>query len=175
MKDTISIAKKKLISEMMENWYTADHILFGGIPEAYMKKPVYESYLKCKKSYFESLFEMYNLIGYTSKYVDIPSNSMEVKLNSLRSVRESKQLASKTLLKEAKQFSKLLKESKEENIDSNVKKLQLSCQFESAFIDTQFKNARKLNNMNDPKFILLKNCLNESKKELINYSVTYMK
>ena len=175
MKDTISIAKKKLISEMMENWYTADHILFGGIPEAYMKKPVYESYLKCKKSYFESLFEMYNLIGYTSKYVDIPSNSMEVKLNSLKSVRESKQLASKTLLKEAKQFSKLLKESKEENIDSNVKKLQLSCQFESAFIDTQFKNARKLNNMNDPKFILLKNCLNESKKELINYSVTYMK
>jgi len=175
MKDTISIAKKKLISEMMENWYTADHILFGGIPEAYMKKPVYESYLKCKKSYFESLFEMYNLIGYTSKYIDIPSNSMEVKLNSLRSVRESKQLASKTLLKEAKQFSKLLKESKEENIDSNVKKLQLSCQFESAFIDTQFKNARKLNNMNDPKFILLKNCLNESKKELINYSVTYMK
>ena len=175
MKDTISIAKKKLISEMMENWYTADHILFGGIPEAYMKKPVYESYLKCKKSYFESLFEMYNLIGYTSKYVDIPSNSMEVKLNSLKSVRESKQLASKTLLKEAKQFSKLLKESKEENIDSNVKKLQLSCQFESAFIDVQFKNARKLNNMNDPKFILLKNCLNESKKELINYSVTYMK
>lgn len=175
MKDTISIAKKKLISEMMENWYTADHILFGGIPEAYMKKPVYESYLKCKKSYFESLFEMYNLIGYTSKYVDIPSNSMEVKLNSLKSVRESKQLASKTLLKEAKQFSKLLKESKEENIDSNIKKLQLSCQFESAFIDTQFKNARKLNNMNDPKFILLKNCLNESKKELINYSVTYMK
>ncbi len=175
MKDTISIAKKKLISEMMENWYTADHILFGGIPEAYMKKPVYESYLKCKKSYFESLFEMYNLIGYTSKYIDIPSNSMEVKLNSLKTVRESKQLASKTLLKEAKQFSKLLKESKEENVDSNIKKLQLSCQFESAFIDSQLKNARKLNNMNDPKFILLKNCLNESKKELINYSVTYMK
>lgn len=174
-KKTMNLLKKKLISEMLENWYVADHILFGGIPECYMKKEVYESYLQLKKNYFETLFEMYNLIGYTSKYLDVPKSSNEIQFNALGSIRECKQLASRTMIAEAKQFGKLLKESKKIDLVSNVKKLQLSCQFESAFIDNQFKTAKRINNMNDPKFILLKNCLNECKKELINLSIKYMK
>lgn len=171
----MNLLKRKLISEMLENWYVADHILFGGIPECYMKKEVFESYLQLKKNYFETLFEMYNLIGYTTKYIDRPKSSNEIQFNALKTVRESRQLASRTMVTEAKHFGKLLKESKKTNLASNVKKLQLSCQFESAFIDSQFKSARRLNNMNDPKFVLLKNCLNECKKELINLSIKYMK
>ena len=171
----MNLAKKKLITEMMENWFVADHILFGGIPKSYLKKKsVYESYLKLKKNYIETLFEMYNLIGYTSKYIECPKSSQEVEINALKSVREAKKLASRTLVTESKYFAKILTESKK-NSEVDVKKLQLSCMFESAFFDNQFKMARRVNNMNDPKFILLKNCLNECKKELINYSIKYMK
>ena len=63
----MNLPKKKLISEMLENWFVADHILFGGIPEAYLKEnDTYQKYLQLKKNYFETLFEMYQLVGYTS-------------------------------------------------------------------------------------------------------------
>lgn len=172
----MNFSKKKLISEMIEDWYVADHILFGGIPRSYIKSnKLYESYLNLKKNYFETLFEMYNLVGYTSKYIECPKNDKQLQLNALNTIKEARILAAKTLIKESKNFSKVLKESKEENIQKNVKKLQLSCQFESAFMNSQLKTAKKINNINDPKFILLKNCLNECKKELINYSIKYMK
>lgn len=170
----MNLAQKKLISEMMENWYVTDHILFGGIPQSYLKKPLFEKYLQLKKNYLETLFEMYNFIGYTSKYLECPKNSKEIQISALKTVRESRKLASTTLLKESKNFAKILTESKNHS-DLDIKKLQKSCLFESAFMDRQFKAARRVNNMNDPKFILLKNCLAECKKELINLSVKYMK
>lgn len=159
---------------MMENWYVTDHILFGGIPQSYLKKPLFEKYLQLKKNYLETLFEMYNFIGYTSKYLECPKNSKEVQINALDTIKEARKIASKTLIKESKNFAKILTESKNHS-DTDIKKLQLSCIFESAFIDNQLRTARRINNINDPKFILLKNCLSECKKELINLSVKYMK
>ena len=47
--------------------------------------------------------------------------------------------------------------------------------FESAFIDRQFKAAKKPNNLGSPKFLLLQNCLTECKKELIQMSMKYFK
>lgn len=171
----MNYSKRKLISEMLENWFTVDHILFGGIPKAYLTdKEVYESYLNLKKSYCETLFEMYTLIGYTSKYADNPANSSIIKVNALNTIEEVKKLAARTLVNESKSFSKILKESKQP-LEENIKRLNYSCQFESAFITNQIRKASRPNSVNDPKFILLKNCLSECKKELINFSIKYFK
>ena len=48
----MNLPKKKLISEMLENWFVAGHILFGGIPQAYLtENSVYKKYLQLKKNY----------------------------------------------------------------------------------------------------------------------------
>ena len=162
----MNLPKKKLISEMLENWFVADHILFGGIPEAYLKEnDTYQKYLQLKKNYFETLFEMYQLVGYTSN---------EIEFNALKSIREARRLSANTLLNESAHFTKLISESKGD-VDSNIRKISLSCQFESAFLTKQLSAAKNPNGVNDTKFILLKNCLTECKKELINLSLKYMK
>lgn len=171
----MNLPKKKLISEMLENWFVADHILFGGIPQAYLTEgDVYKKYLQLKKNYFETLFEMYQLVGYTSKYMNCPKNSNEIEFSALKSVREARKLSANTLLIESSHFTKLLSESKGD-VDSNIRKVSLSCQFESAFLTKQLSAAKNPNGVNDTKFVLLKNCLTECKKELINLSLTYMK
>jgi len=169
----MNYSAKKLISENLENWFVLDHILFGGIPQSYMPKPVYENYLQLKKTYLSSLFEMYNFVGYQSKYVDCPKDRAEIELNALTAVAESRKLSAKFLIKESKKFGKMLKESKKENLDSNVKKLRLSSLFESSFLTAQMKSAKRPNNFESPKFLLLRNCLTECKKELIGLSLKY--
>jgi len=170
----MNYTKKKLISEMLESWYVLDHILFGGIPKSYLKESDYQKYLQLKKTYVQTLFEMYTFVGYHTKYTDCPADQSEIQIMALKTVRESKVHASKTLINESKKFSKILKESKiNENL--GIKKLSLSCQFESAFFTNQIKRATKPNNFDNPKCILLKNCLNECKKELINLSIKNMK
>ena len=159
---------------MLENWFVLDHILFGGIPKSYLSESDYKKYLDTKKSYLQTLFEMYNFVGYTSKYIDCPESSVDIQVRALKSVRESRQLTARTLVKEAKQFSKILTESKSHS-NKDIEKLRLSCMFENSFITSQLHSAKRPNNMNSPKFILLKNCLTECKKEMINLSVNNMK
>ena len=171
----MNYSTKKLMSENLENWFVMDHILFGGIPQSYMKKPVYENYLQLKKTYLSSLFEMYNYIGYQSKYIDCPKNRAEIENNALVSMNEARKLSSKFLIKESKKFGKVLKESKKEMLDTNIKKIRLSSLMESAFTTCQFASAKKPNNFESPKFLLLKNCLTECKKELIGLSLKYFK
>lgn len=169
----MNYSSKKLISENLENWFTMDHILFGGIPQSYMPKKVYEGYLQLKKNYLSSLYEMYNFMGYKSKYIDCPKKSETLQLNALVSLREARKISAKNLISQSKNFGKVLKESKKENLDSNIKKLNLSSLMESAFIIRQMKACSRPNNAESPKYILLRNCLTESKKELINLSIKY--
>ena len=169
----MNYSSKKLISENLENWFTMDHILFGGIPKSYMPKTVYEGYLQLKKTYLSSLYEMYNFMGYKSKYIECPKNTEDIQLNALKSIREARQISARRLVQESKKLSKLLKESKKENLDINVKKIALSSLIESAFITRQMKMASKPNNVESPKYLLLRNCLTECKKELINLSIKY--
>lgn len=172
---TMNYSSKKLISENLENWFTMDHILFGGIPESYMPKTVYENYLQLKKTYLSSLFEMYNFIGYDSKYIDCPTDRQQLEKFALTSISEARKLSAQFFLKESKMFSKLLKESKKEKLDRNMKKIQLSSLFEHAFITKQMLSAKRPNNTESPKFLLLRNCLTECKKELIDLSLKYFK
>ena len=169
----MNYSSKKLISENLENWFVMDHVLFGGIPETYLPKPVYENYLQLKKTYLSSLYEMYNFIGYKSKYIECPKSKEDIQLNALKSIREARQISARRLVQESKKLGKILKESKKENLNSNVKKISLSSLIESAFITRQMKMASKPNNVESPKYLLLRNCLTECKKELINLSMKY--
>lgn len=171
----MNYSAKKLVAENLENWFTVDHILFGGIPKSYMPKTVYENYLQLKKTYLSSLYEMYNFVGYQSKYIECPSNRVEIEKNALKSINEARKLSAKVLIKESKKFGKLLKESKKEDINDNVKRIKLSSLFESAFMTSQLANAKRPNNFESPKFLLLRNCLTECKKELIALSLKYFK
>lgn len=171
----MNYSSKKLITENLENWFTMDHILFGGIPKSYLSEASLKKYEQLKKTYLASLYEMYRYVGYSSKYQDCPTDSSQIELMSLKSIHEARILASKKLVAEAKKLSKVIKESKKEVIDSNIKKLQLSSLFEAAFIDRQFKAAKNPNNFGSPKFLLLQNCLTECKKELIAMSMKYFK
>lgn len=171
----MNYSSKKLISENLENWFVVDHILFGGIPNSYMPKPIYEKYLRLKQNYLTTLFEMYRFVDYQSKYIDCPKDRVDIEMNALNAISEARKISSKFLIKESKRFAKILKESKNQDVDTNIKKLQLSSLFESSFITGQLSQARKPNNMESPKFVLLKNCLSECKKELIDLSIKYFK
>lgn len=171
----MNYSTKKLISENLENWFTMDHILFGGIPQSYMPKPVYENYLQLKKTYLSSLFEMYSFVGYNSKYIDCPTNRASIEKLALKSINEARKDSAKFLITESKKLGKILKESKKETIDRNMKKIRLSSLFESAFLTKQLASAKRPNNFESPKFLLLRNCLTECKKELIGLSMKYFK
>lgn len=172
---TMNYSSKKLISENLENWFVMDHILFGGIPDSYMPKPICEKYLRLKQNYLTTLFEMYKFVDYQSKYIDCPKHRVEIEMNALRSISEARKISARYLLNESKRLAKILKESKNQDIDTNVKRLQLSSLIESSFITNQMIHARKPNNTESPKFLLLRNCLTECKKELIDLSIKYFK
>lgn len=171
----MNYSSKKLISENLENWFTMDHILFGGIPKSYLNETSLKKYEELKKIYLTSLYEMYKYIGYTSKYQDCPTNSVDIEIKSLKSIHEARILSARKLVKESKKIANVLKESKKELLNTNLKKIQLSSLFESAFVDRQFKSAKNPNNFGSPKFLLLQNCLTECKKELIAMSLKYFR
>ena len=169
----MNYSSKKLISENLENWFVMDHILFGGIPQSYMPKTIYENYLELKKTYLSSLYEMYRFVGYSSKYIDCPKSRTEIEKSALKSINEARKLSAKFLIKESKKLGKVLKESKKEMFDSNLKKIRLSSMFECAFFTKQLSEATRPNNFESPKYLLLRNCLTECKKELIGLSLKY--
>lgn len=174
----MDIIKKKLIAEMLQDWYIIDNILFGGIPKYYIsEKQDYNNYLRIKKTYLSTLFEYYNHINYKSRINDIPKNSKELKEQSYDIYEYCDKMVLSEMKENRKNISKIVQEGltleTSNKIDHRLSMLRKSSLFNKCFMENANEFCVHKSKINDVRGILLNNCLTEARKELIKYSYMY--
>ena len=174
----MDIIKKKLITEMLQDWYIIDDILFGGIPKYYIsEKQDYKNYLQLKKTYLSTLFEYYNHINYKSRITEIPKNSKQLKEESSNIYESCDEQVLSEMKENRKNISKIIQEGisleDSDKIDHRLSLIRKSSVFNKCFMESANSFCVNKSNISDVKGILLNNCLTEARKELIKYSIQY--
>lgn len=174
----MDIIKKKLTTEMLQDWYILDNILFGGNPKYYMSENSdYKDYLLLKKTYLSTLFEYYNHINYKSRFTSLPKNAKQLRLESCNICDRYESECLSEMRKNRKKISAFVSEGltmkTSGKINDRLSLIKTNMLFDKCFMEHANSNCLRKSNIDDVKGILLNNCLTEAKKELIKYSIKY--